>query len=107
GPTCQVEIVCGDGLVAGTEECDDGNTLPGDGCNATCHVEFITEIEPNGTTAEATASTLQITGTTVLQGAITPLADKDLYRVTVTTPQIIHFETFTSFYNCAVGTTID
>jgi cysteine-rich repeat protein len=28
--------VCGDGFVDGTETCDDGNTTPGDGCNATC-----------------------------------------------------------------------
>lgn len=29
---------CGDGIrcAEGTEECDDGNTLPGDGCNAIC-----------------------------------------------------------------------
>eukprot|EP00960_Hanusia_phi_P042219 755375-Hanusia_phi.AAC.1 len=31
--------VCGDGIVAWDEECDDGNTLPFDGCNSTCLVE--------------------------------------------------------------------
>src|SRR5689334_23220983 len=31
--------VCGDGLVEGTEACDDGNLAPGDGCAATCTVE--------------------------------------------------------------------
>ncbi len=35
--TCQQ--VCGDGLIVGTESCDDGNTLPGDGCSATCTIE--------------------------------------------------------------------
>lgn len=30
---------CGDGVVGGTEECDDGNTTAGDGCNATCKLE--------------------------------------------------------------------
>jgi len=30
---------CGDGMRQGTEECDDGNTLPNDGCNAQCKVE--------------------------------------------------------------------
>jgi cysteine-rich repeat protein len=29
-------VVCGDGVFAGNEECDDGNTLDGDGCSATC-----------------------------------------------------------------------
>lgn len=31
---------CGDGLVEGTEECDDGNTVAGDGCDATCNSEI-------------------------------------------------------------------
>jgi cysteine-rich repeat protein len=31
--------MCGDGLVQGTEQCDDGNTLDGDCCSATCRFE--------------------------------------------------------------------
>ncbi len=31
--------VCGNGILEGTEECDDGNNLDGDGCNCTCVVE--------------------------------------------------------------------
>lgn len=31
--------VCGDGMVAGTEECDDGGTADGDGCSSLCQVE--------------------------------------------------------------------
>lgn len=30
---------CADGTIAGTEECDDGNNVPGDGCDASCHIE--------------------------------------------------------------------
>ncbi len=30
---------CGDGIVYGTEECDDGNTISGDGCDASCMIE--------------------------------------------------------------------
>ncbi|XP_069565911.1 pappalysin-2 [Brachyistius frenatus] len=30
---------CGDGLIQGTEECDDGNLLDGDGCSKKCHKE--------------------------------------------------------------------
>jgi cysteine-rich repeat protein len=40
--TLQVEcrpIVCGNGRVAGTEQCDDGNTVGGDGCSSTCQRE--------------------------------------------------------------------
>jgi cysteine-rich repeat protein len=31
--------VCGDGFNDGTEQCDDGGTTPGDGCDASCQVE--------------------------------------------------------------------
>jgi cysteine-rich repeat protein len=30
---------CGNGVVQGIETCDDGNTTPGDGCNAACALE--------------------------------------------------------------------
>ena len=30
---------CGNGILEGGEECDDGNTEDGDGCSATCHLE--------------------------------------------------------------------
>jgi cysteine-rich repeat protein len=33
-------IACGDGRVEGNETCDDGDTTPGDGCDATCHTEL-------------------------------------------------------------------
>ena len=31
--------VCGNGAVDGDEECDDGNTVDGDGCSSTCTIE--------------------------------------------------------------------
>lgn len=37
GAECMV--VCGDGMTAEPETCDDGNLLPGDGCSATCSLE--------------------------------------------------------------------
>jgi len=33
--------VCGNGIVEGTEQCDDGNTINGDGCSATCTIEAV------------------------------------------------------------------
>ena len=35
---CQLSI-CGNGVTEGNEQCDDGNTVAGDGCGATCLVE--------------------------------------------------------------------
>ena len=49
---CVVEVVpavCGDGQVSGDEECDDGNTEDGDGCDAQCQSE---EPDPGTTGGE-------------------------------------------------------
>ena len=32
-------VVCGDGVVEGIEQCDDSNTMPGDGCSMSCQWE--------------------------------------------------------------------
>ncbi|HEV8320051.1 MAG TPA: DUF4215 domain-containing protein [Myxococcota bacterium] len=37
--TCAAPPVCGNGAVEAGEECDDGNTTPGDGCSAACTLE--------------------------------------------------------------------
>lgn len=47
---------CGDGVVNSTEDCDDGNTLSGDGCSATCSVE-------SGWSCSGQPSTCTITST--------------------------------------------
>jgi fibro-slime domain-containing protein len=39
GDACVETPVCGDGAVTGDETCDDSNTAPGDGCDATCRLE--------------------------------------------------------------------
>jgi cysteine-rich repeat protein len=38
---CIVGSLCGDGVVEGDEECEDGNGLDGDGCSSTCTVETV------------------------------------------------------------------
>ena len=32
--------MCGDSIVESKEQCDDGNTESGDGCSATCQLEY-------------------------------------------------------------------
>jgi fibro-slime domain-containing protein len=34
-----IQLICGNGKLEGAEECDDGNTTPGDGCTAQCKRE--------------------------------------------------------------------
>ncbi len=44
-----IESTCGDGRVQGTEECDDFNLQPGDGCDLGCRIEdgFVCAGEPS------------------------------------------------------------
>src|SRR5580693_6648931 len=39
GDACETTAVCGDGIVEAGETCDDGNSIPGDGCSGTCQTE--------------------------------------------------------------------
>lgn len=38
-PDPEHQIVCGDNVTEGDEQCDDGNTISGDGCSSTCTLE--------------------------------------------------------------------
>lgn len=98
---------CGNGAITGSEQCDDNNLIDGDGCSSTCTVEGLGfESEPNNSTADAAANSVQITGDARIGGSITDVTDeKDFYRVTVPTDSVIRFETFTSDGDCSAGTT--
>ena len=56
GCKAQYPEACGDGInnQSGIEECDDGNVLPGDGCNGNC------KVEPNWTCPPAGACTRKV-----------------------------------------------
>lgn len=41
GPAARVDTTCGDGVLEYGEQCDDANTQPGDGCDASCRRESI------------------------------------------------------------------
>lgn len=70
--------VCGNGAVEGTEGCDDGLLLPGDGCSATCTVEadYLCTGSPSVcripyTRSAITAACVDMTGATPLAGVTT------------------------------------
>ena len=46
GACTQPAAVCGNGALEESEACDDGNTTPGDGCDALCAIEPEPEPEP-------------------------------------------------------------
>lgn len=39
--SCQTKEFCGDGIVSGGEQCDDGNAVFGDGCSGICQREIV------------------------------------------------------------------
>jgi cysteine-rich repeat protein len=88
-----VEPICGNGAVETGEQCDDGATMDGDGCSASCAVEIaaeLDEIEPNGEAAQATpVPTLPA----LVHGSLMSLFDEDFFRVEITGTQLI-LETF-------------
>jgi cysteine-rich repeat protein len=84
---------CGDRHVESSEQCDDGNTLSGDGCTPTCTLEALLEVEPNGTCAEATAP-VDVPPDRYLGGAIDPAGDRDWYGFTLTTHSDLAIEVF-------------
>jgi cysteine-rich repeat protein len=43
-PTSSAEAVCGDGVVEGIEQCDDGNDVPADGCEIDCTTTYDTSV---------------------------------------------------------------
>ncbi|MFS8072021.1 MAG: DVUA0089 family protein, partial [Byssovorax sp.] len=97
--TCDRVQACGDGFVDAPETCDDGNTVAVDGCGATCLIESLAELEPNddlaGADAASTAATsVKITGTTILDGAILPALDQDFFQMVLAQPTVVHLETF-------------
>ncbi|MEE2904028.1 MAG: DUF4215 domain-containing protein [Myxococcota bacterium] len=80
---------CGNGIVEVaqpySETCDDGNTMSGDGCDATCQFEGIGEIEPNDDRQNATfiASSTSAATSVIIRGAIDPTGDEDFYSFAV------------------------
>lgn len=105
--TCSSET-CGDGDITGTEQCDDHNTTPADGCSPRCktepserepnddgvHDEGMGSTDPGGNDFDATAVAnanaqalqlpLDVAGGTLLAvlAAMTPTGDEDVFAVT-------------------------
>jgi cysteine-rich repeat protein len=75
--------VCGDGFVGGTEACDDGGTMNGDGCSSGCLYEGPAEAEPNNTTGTATPFLTGGLTTGRMIGALASSSDVDMYTVVV------------------------
>jgi cysteine-rich repeat protein len=93
-----VAAACGNTLIEGAEQCDDGNTAAGDGCSATCTTEVAGMVM--GPAAPGTPPT-------TFTGAIVPAIDRDVYEVTMQAAGYISAETFTTALGqCTVNTVL-
>ena len=99
--------VCGDATVETGEECDDGNTVAGDGCSPTCIVETsamttVDEVEPNGVSVSANVVPSL---PALVRGAVSPGPDQDFFAITISGSDLL-LETFDAGGpgSCAAGT---
>ena len=84
------------------EQCDDGNTANGDGCNSGCVFEGVTvEVEPNDAPATATPIALPLNQTVTLNGAVDPAGEHDFYTFNVPQGATLIARTYTSFLDPA------
>ncbi len=89
---------CGNTLVEGGEQCDDGNTVSGDGCDGICAIESQGVVM--GPMAPGTAPV-------IFTNSIVPQSDRDFYRVEMAGPGYIIAETFTgSLGTCSADTVL-
>jgi cysteine-rich repeat protein len=71
-----VSSLCGDTVVAAGEECDDGNLIEGDGCDATCRFSCLSsDVTRNCTPADECAGQGTCNDVTHICAAGTPLPD--------------------------------
>jgi cysteine-rich repeat protein len=89
--SCRRIPTCGDGFVDAPERCDDGNTVPSDGCSATCDFETRAETEPNENPTQASGPFVV---DALLSGSITPAGDRDVFTLTVPRVADVKIETF-------------
>lgn len=93
---------CGNKVIQGPEQCDDGNTMAGDGCSPTCKLEgnYVTEVEPN----QPLASANSITGADGAFASIMPVGDQDFFSFDIaTTGTSVKLEVTDGFTGCPVG----
>lgn len=101
--SCERIPVCGDMFVDAPETCDDGNVMSGDGCDSACELEGVgSEVEPNGTLAEAMNAPISITGDAYVTGSVGVIGDKDLFKLVLSQAAVVRIETFdSSLIDCA------
>lgn len=107
------QAICGDGTALVPEECDDGNTTTGDGCDASCHVEPVFYCAAPAPASVGDTQGDTTSGTSAFKGSCTGAgALERVYSYTPATSGILHVAvnstTQQGFYirtSCADATT--
>lgn len=89
---------CGNAVIEGTESCDDGNAVDGDGCSAQCVFEasVVAEAEPNNSLSSATpvaALTAPTLGRRTVRGTMGAF-DEDYWQMVLPTPSFVGGRTY-------------
>ena len=84
---------CNNGIVETGEQCEDGNLVSGDGCSASCKLEPVAEIEPNGTCGAGTSNGPYTLPPNVLISGAGVGGDQDWFRITLTNYSDLRVET--------------
>ena len=96
----QVDIstsVCGNGTVELGEQCDDNNSVSGDGCTSLCKLEPVLETEPNNTCGVGTSNgPYALPPNLLVAGAVNTAGESDYYAITVSNYADLRLETFDS-----------
>ncbi len=98
--------VCGDAIISGAEQCDDGNTAASDGCDASCQYEGNAEAEPNNDIASATALLTAGTFNAQVVGSLQLATDSDFYSIEVPAGAHVFAEIAGTDGGCPVDTTL-
>lgn len=81
---------CGNTFLEAPEGCDDGNNVPGDGCDAQCSPEGVPELESLGNDLATGPGVVTSAQSVVFSGSLFPPADTDYWAVVV--PEGHHLE---------------
>ena len=80
-PTQCHMIVCGDGLIDGNEECDDGAATPGDGCDSDCKKEEGFYCDPESEPTVCTVITILSNGAACDPESLTDICEGEAGRL--------------------------
>ncbi|APR87157.1 Multiple EGF-like-domain protein 3 precursor [Minicystis rosea] len=86
--------VCGNGIREASENCDDGNTVNGDGCSSTCKYEQVHETEPNDTCGATANGPVALPPNALLAGTSASTSDHDWFAITIPNYADLQLQTF-------------